>query len=246
MSAKNDLIKEMELRLGGGMVDVELDPEHYELAIKKSLAKYRQRAENAVEESFVFLPAVSEVNEYTLPNEVTEVKDIYRRTSGGMGIGSGSDFEPFYASYMNSYLLGSARAGGLASYDFLMQNRETMGRLFGSEILFTWRPQDHRIILHRKLKTDETLVLHVYNYRPDDNLLNDNYAGPWIKDYAFAHVKLMLAEARGKFSQIAGPQGGTSLNGSSLKSEAQAEMEKLETEISMAQAGGNGYGFLIG
>ena len=40
----------MELRLGGQMVDVELDPEHYELAIEKSIQKYRQRAENAVEE----------------------------------------------------------------------------------------------------------------------------------------------------------------------------------------------------
>ena len=35
MGVKSDLIKEMELRLGGGMVDVELDPEHYELAIQK-------------------------------------------------------------------------------------------------------------------------------------------------------------------------------------------------------------------
>ena len=42
MAKRNDLIKEMELRLGGQMVDVELDPEHYELAIDKSIAKYRQ------------------------------------------------------------------------------------------------------------------------------------------------------------------------------------------------------------
>ena len=36
MSKKAELQKEIELRLGGGMVDVELDPEHYELAINKS------------------------------------------------------------------------------------------------------------------------------------------------------------------------------------------------------------------
>ena len=41
MSARNKLSKEIELRLGGGMVDVELDPEHYELAADKALAKYR-------------------------------------------------------------------------------------------------------------------------------------------------------------------------------------------------------------
>ena len=37
MSYRSKLIKEMELRLGGQMVDVELDPEHYELSIEKSI-----------------------------------------------------------------------------------------------------------------------------------------------------------------------------------------------------------------
>ena len=50
--SRSKITKEIELRLGGQMVDVELDPEHYELAINKALEKYRQRSENAVEESF--------------------------------------------------------------------------------------------------------------------------------------------------------------------------------------------------
>ena len=34
-----------------------------------------------------------EQNEYTLPNEVQEVKDIYRRTTG-VSSGTGNDIEP--------------------------------------------------------------------------------------------------------------------------------------------------------
>ena len=56
----------------------------------------------------------------------------------------------------------------------------------------------------------------------------------------------MLGEAREKFATIAGPQGGTSLNGSQLKSEATVELEKLEKEVSTAVSGGVGYGFAIG
>jgi len=41
----------------------------------------------------------------------------------------------------------------------------------------------------------------------------------------------MLGEARSKFNTIAGPQGGTSLNGDALKNEALAEMERLEIEV---------------
>jgi hypothetical protein len=245
MSAKSDLIKEMELRLGGGMVDVELDPEHYELAIKKSLQKYRQRAENAVEESFIFLSLQLDVSEYTLPDEIIEVRDIYRRTTG-VSSGTGNDIEPFQANYLNTYLLGSQRSGGLASFDFLQQNRETMGRLFGAEIMFTWRPQDHKLILHRKIKANDECFLHVYNYRPDESILSDTYAGPWVKDYAFAHVRLMLAEARGKFTQIAGPQGGTTMNADQLRADAQADIDKLETELTLYNDGSTGLGFIIG
>ena len=101
MAKRNDLIKEMELRLGGQMVDVELDPEHYELAIDKCIAKYRQRAENAVEEAFIMMTLQKEVNEYTLPNEIMEVKDIYRRTTG-VSSGTGNDIEPFQAAYLQT------------------------------------------------------------------------------------------------------------------------------------------------
>ena len=54
---------------------------------------------------------------------------------------------------------------------------------------------------------------------------------PWIQDYALALAKYTLGEARSKFSTIAGPQGGTSLNGDSLKAEAQVELDKLDEEL---------------
>jgi hypothetical protein len=41
----------------------------------------------------------------------------------------------------------------------------------------------------------------------------------------------MLGEARSKFATIAGPQGGTSLNGDALKAEAQTELDKLEQDL---------------
>jgi len=77
-------------------------------------------------------------------------------------------------------------------------------------------------------------------------LLDDYMAVQWIKDYTLAKCKYMLGEARSKFATVAGPQGGTSLNGDALKAEAQAEMEKLEQDLALAVAGGVGYGFTIG
>ena len=59
--------------LGGGMVDVELDPVHYEAALGKALTKYRQRSENSVEESYVTVKFNQDQNVYELPQEIMEI-----------------------------------------------------------------------------------------------------------------------------------------------------------------------------
>ena len=245
---KQTIFDYVNAMLGGGMIDVELDPIHYETALNKALSKFRQRSDNSVEESYLFMTTVADQNTYTLPQEVVEVRQIFRRSIGSRtgGGDGGTTFEPFNLAYTNTYLLSSSNIGGLATYDMFSQYQELVGRMFGSFIEFSWNSTTKKLTILQRPRTEETLMLYVYNYRPDEQLLADYMAVQWIKDYTLATCKYMLGEAREKFATIAGPQGGTSLNGSSLKSEAQAEMEKLETEISMAMAGGNGYGFLIG
>jgi hypothetical protein len=65
-TTRASITKEIELRLGGQMIDIELDPEHYELAIDKALEKYRQRSENAVEETFIDLEILVDTNVYVV------------------------------------------------------------------------------------------------------------------------------------------------------------------------------------
>lgn len=321
---KQEIFDYVYALLGGGMIDVELDPIHYETALTKALTRYRQRSDNSVEESYIFMETVIDQNEYTLPYEVVEVRKIFRRSigsrpstsaSGGpiytqtftatssqnqtftvnynllavdtivvevngnatsafatdttlrtitftspqtvgdvIGVklyasgesGGGSLFDPFNLAYTNAYLLSSSNMGGLATYDFFSQYQELVGRMFGSFIEFKWNTTNKKLTLLQRPRAEETVLLYCYNYRPDINLLDDYMAKQWIKDYTLATCKFMLGEAREKFATIAGPQGGTSLNGASLKAEAQAEMEKLENEVATGIAGGNGYGFLIG
>ena len=235
--------------LGGGMVDVELDPIHYETALTKALTKYRQRSENSVEESYVTVKLNQDQNVYELPQEIIEVRKIYRRSVGsrlGASADGGSLFEPFNLAYTNTYLLAGSGIGGLATYDFFAQQQELVGRMFGSFMEFKWNPTTSKLTILQRPRADEEVLLYCYNYRPDSQLLDDYLAVQWIKDYTLASCKYMLGEARSKFATIAGPQGGSALNGDALKAEAQAEMEKLEAEVSTAVPGGTGYGFLIG
>lgn len=245
---KQEIYDYVHAMLGGGMIDVELDPVHYETALTKALTKFRQRSDNGVEESYMFLPTVQDQNEYTLPTEVMEVRKLFRRSIGSRtgGGDGGTLFEPFNMAYTNTYLLSSSNMGGLATYDMFSQYQELVGRMFGSFIEFKWNSSNKRLTLLQRPRAEEDLLLYCYNYRPDSELLTDYLAIQWIKDYTLAACKYMLGEARSKFATIAGPQGGSTLNGDSLKAEAAQEMEKLELEVSMAVPGGVGYGFTIG
>jgi hypothetical protein len=238
----------IRMRLGDGIVDVELDKEHYEMGITQSLIKYRQRAGNSVEESYCHLQLMPETQEYILPKEIQQVRQIFRRSVGsrtGNGTG-GTVFEPFNLAYTNTYLLSSTNMGGLLTYELFAQYQELVGKMFGSFINFTYHPQSRKLIIHQRPRGEESVMLQVYNTKPDFVIIDDVYSGQWIKDYALANCKMMLGQARSKFGQIAGPQGGTQLNGTALITEAQTEMEKLTDDLMKLVPGGSGYTWITG
>ena len=234
--------------LGDGMVDVELDPIHYETALNRTLSRFRQRSPNAVEESYSFLTLEKDKNDYTLPAEIINVQSVFRRTLGSRtGGGTGTNFEPFNLAYTNTYLLNSTMLGGIATYFMFASYQEMVGKMFGSYIEFQWIPTSRTLrILQRPFTEGESIMLRCQNYRPDYTLINDIYAGQWIKDYALANCKIILGEARSKFANIAGPGGAGGLNGTDLKSAGKEEMEKLDKELETYVPGGTGLTWIIG
>jgi hypothetical protein len=236
------------IMLGDGMIDVELDPINYKTALDRALAVFRQRSDNAVEESYAFITLQENQNEYILPKEIQQVRQIFRRSIGSRtGGGSGGTvFEPFNLAYTNTYLLSSTNMGGLATYELFAGYQELVGKMFGSFINFTWHPQSHKLIVQQRPRSNEEVLIWVYNVKPDFAIISDVYAGQWIKDYSLANCKIMLGQAREKFASIAGPQGGTALNGAALKSEGQADIDRLTQELMNLVPGGQGYYFIIG
>ena len=243
---KSELFKSIYYNLGGDMVDVELDPNHYEYGLKQALEIYRQRSSNSVEESYVFLDLIQDQHDYILPSEIMNVQQVFRRTLGSAS-STTSNLEPFEAGYMNMYLLQSGRVGGLANYEFFSQYQEQASKMFGGYINFTFNTVTKKLSLVRRPRnSEENVLLWVHNHKPDITLLQDTYAYPWIKGYTQAMVKKSLGEAREKFATIAGPGGGTVLNGAALKAEAAAEMDALIQDLNNFVDGGAPMWFVIG
>lgn len=244
---KQEVFDYVRYSLGDQMVDVELDPQHYEQALKQALIKYRQKSAKAMEESYSFLPLVVDQNVYTLPSEIMTVKQVFRRSIGSTTSSSATMFEPFEAGFLNLYLLQSGRVGGFLNYELFAQFQELSARMFGGYMNFKFNSVSKELMLMRRPRaTDETVMLWTYNYRPEVSLLSDHMVVPWIRDYTLAWSKMILGEAREKFSTIAGPQGGTTLNGTALKAEAKEMLDKLEQDIANYVDGSDPLYFIIG
>ena len=229
---KQALFENLRLRLGGDIVDLELDPQHYEAAYNYAIKLYRQRAQNANIESYTLFTVQKNVYEYTLPSEFINVRCLYRRTVGLETGPSSTSFDPFSSAILNTYLLNYNYTGGLATYDFYAGYVELTARMFGGYLNYTFNPVTKLLKVVRDFKgTGERVLIWADVQRPELELLQDPGAGVWIGDYILATLKGIIGEAREKFGSIAGPGGGTTLNGTAMKAEAKAATEALILDL---------------
>ena len=229
---KQALFQNVRYRLGDGIIDLELDPQHYEAAYNYAIKVYRQRAQNATAESYTLFTIEKNVDTYTLPSEFINVRCLYRRTVGlETGPGS-SSFDPFSSAILNTYLLNYNYAGGMATYDFYAGYVELAARMFGGYVVYTFDPVTKVLRIVRDPKgSGERVLIWADIQRTQEVLLQDPGAGVWIGDWVYAVLKGIIGEAREKFASIAGPGGGTSLNGAAMKAESKQLQQELIEEL---------------
>jgi hypothetical protein len=229
---KEQLFNSCLFRLGQNIIDLEVDPEHLEVAYNYAISTYRQRAQNSTQETYTLFTIEKNVDTYTLPSEFINVRCLYRRTVG-LETGPGaSSFDPFSSAILNTYLLNYNFSGGLATYDFYAGYVELAARMFGGYLTYTFDPVTKTLRIVRDFKgSGEKILIWADILKPEAVLLQDPSIGTWIQDFTLAVLKSIIGEAREKFATIAGPSGGTSLNGAAMKSEGYAMQEKLIDEL---------------
>ena len=144
-------------------------------------------------------------------------------------------------------MLQAGQIGGLAVFDAFAQYKETIGRIFGSEYNFTFNRNSKQLTILRNVNHAEDIAVGVNNFIPESVLIKDVYASDWLSNYALAQSKLMLGEARSKFTGgLPGPGGAIQLNGDALKNEALSELEQLVAGIHNMEEGNSPLGFVMG
>ena len=229
---KQEMFSNLSYRLGSGIIDIELDPTHYEAAYNYAIKIYRQRAQNSTEETYTLFTTEKNIDTYTLPEQFINVRSLFRRTVGLDTGPSSSSFDPFSSAILNTYLLNYNAAGGLATYDFYAGYVELAARMFGGYVIYTFNPVTKVLRIVRDPKaTGEKVLIWADVLKPEEVLLKDQGSGPWIMDWTLAELKVMIGQAREKFGSIAGPGGGTTLNGAALKAEGEKMKETLLEDL---------------
>ena len=229
---KEAIFDNIRLRLGDGIIDLELDPQHYEAAYDYAIKIYRQRAQNSTVESYTLMTVIRNVDTYTLPSEFINVRALFRRTVGLETGPSSTSFDPFSSAILNTYLLNYNYTGGMATYDFYAGYVELAARMFGGYVTYTFNPVTKVLRVVRDFKgTGERILIWADVQKPETQLLQDPGSGVWITDFILATLKITIGEAREKFATVVGPQGGSSLNGTAMKSEGKEQQKELIDEL---------------
>jgi hypothetical protein len=87
-------------------------------------------------------------------------------------------------------------------------------------------------ILHVVPSPDDSITkifIEVFHQASTDELLNERF----VREYTLALCKIQLGEIRSKFQSLPGFNNSVSLNGETLKTEGQAEKEKLDDDLKL-------------
>jgi hypothetical protein len=233
-SFRTSLGNEIRYELGYPVVDVEVTKEQMDYAITKALSEFRARSSLAYKRGFFFMVLKANEQKYFLTNKVqgmhkiVDILGIYRLTSSFLSSAHGAGV---YGQIVLQHLYNMGTFD-LLSYHIMGEYTKLMEMLFAARITFTWNEQSRELFIHHKFAYREPRVaIEATVERTEQDLLSDRYVRPWIRRYAAATVRLMLAESRGKFSTLPGASGSVTLNADALRQAAATEIELCLAEI---------------
>lgn len=220
--------------LGHPVVQVELTKEQLDLCINNALKELRKYSSWSYKRGVFFLDLRPNQQTYLLTNKcvgfnkVTQINSMHRYR--GVSISSTSiDNDAFtFAALQRLYTMGTF---DMLSFHLVSAYMEEMETLMANRIMFNWNEFDRELGVFSRVARKERVLVDAFFERTEQDLMLDRQTSLWLQRWATAEAKMMLAQSRGKFQTLPGPNGSTTLNASDLIQQAQDEMEKLREQL---------------
>lgn len=239
------LIKILKGQMGWPAVCLELNEEHFNIAIDNALQTFRQRADNAYAHRYVMFTLNPNQQIYYLNDPRTKSDKIVNILKIGRvnTLGSNQLNDPVFGQLLIPKFFNNGGNIDLVSIHLMHQLSETFERIFAGNLIYTWDEAARQLMIHRHIPRSERVVLEVVMERSEQELMLDRWCQQWIQGWAMAELKEILGLLRSKYSSIAGPNGGVTLNGDLLISEARLDFEDLQRQLNDYEVGNGGTNF---
>lgn len=232
--------------LGAPSVTVELTKEQIDDSINNALLMLRKYSSLSYRRGFFFLDVKRNQQTYIMTNKcvgfnkIVEIMGIYRMGTAFFRTAFGGNDAFGIAALQQLYSIGSF---DMLSYHLVSAYVEELHTLFASRIRYQWNETDRELRLYQNFHHNERVLIDAEVERTEQDLLSHRETRLWIKNWVVAESKMKLSQPRGKFQQLPGPNGSTSLNTQDLISQAQDEMQRLRDELAdMSMQGPNDVG----
>lgn len=150
----------------------------------------------------------------------------------------GGDNGVYSQMFFNQYYSGNMV--DILSLHLIASLSEDFERIFAGNLMFSWNEITRQLNIHRKLYRDEKAVIECVMERTEQDLLTDRWAKQWLQAWAHAELKETLGMIRSKYPSLPGANGGLSLNGDMLISEARQDFEECLRQIKDFEVGNGG------
>ena len=211
-------------KLGEPKIRVELANSQIETNLYDSAQLFREYSTSrGNNRNFIVLNLVAGQQDYQLPDNVMQIG--YDKSSQTV------------SAWVLAQLSGYAASDVLALKSFDMVSFYMLQQWLHYLKYITiskWRLfyNSNTKILHIVPKPADSLnklFVEVYIQADMDEIYNERF----VREYTLALCKIQLGEHRSKFQSLPGFNNAVSLNGESLKTEGQAEKEKLEDDLQL-------------
>ena len=228
------LMNEIRFELGYPTIDVELTQDQLDFCVSRAIEELRGKSGICYRHGFFFMRIQAETQRYLMTNKVSgmnkivNIQGVYRLTSAFLSSAHGAGV---YGQIVLQQLYNMGTFD-LLSYHIIADYVKLMEILFAARVAYTWDEHSRELWLHHRFPFSERMVLiECSTERVEQEIIVDRWCRSWIRRYAAATGREILAEIRGKFSTLPGAGGGVTLNAADLRTAATEMKIKLYQEV---------------
>ncbi len=224
----------IRISLGDPSQKVELTKEQLDRCIDNALLMFRKRSSYSYTRNLFFLDVKPNQQLYILNNQcvgfnkIVDINAIYRMRAGFLGSLYGSNGVFGYAALQQLYTLGTFDT---LSFHLVASYIEDLQTLFADNIMFQWVESKRELKTYKSFYQFERVLIDCVMERTEQDLLTNRDTAIWLQQWAITEAKAMLAQIRGKFQTLPGPNGSTVLNSQELLSQVETEKAALLADL---------------